>query len=204
MYGQAFMSSNEYRVLKTLGIYFSFTVGLILMYGMNYLVTDDIGIQILFGLSLSSIPTILLLISALTSHSIGKECDYRLNGALHSGGVNALGVLIVVTGLAIIGSNFFDLFFQIVIGVIITSFIGSIIGSVGRDIPFSDKDLEDTYYDQTVIQSPNKFQEATYSDGGYDYLTLGDGSKWYRVTGGIPEPNNWVIYQEDWATSRHR
>tara|TARA_B000000609_G_scaffold9715_1_gene6083 strand:+ start:528 stop:1124 length:597 start_codon:yes stop_codon:yes gene_type:complete len=198
------MSSNENNVMKVLGIYSSFTVGLILMYGLNHLVSDDIGIQILFGLSLSSIPTILLMISALTSHSIGKDCEYRLNGALHSGGVNALGALIVVSGLAIIGSNFFELFFQIVIGIIFTSFIGSMIGSIGRDIPFSDKDIEDTYYDQTIIQSPNKFQEATYSENGYEYLNLGDGSKWYRVAGGSPEPNNWIIYQEDWTASRHR
>ena len=198
------MSSNENNVRKVLGIYSSFTVGLILMYGLNHLVSDDIGIQILFGLSLSSIPTILLMISALTSHSIGKDCEYRLNGALHSGGVNALGALIVVSGLAIIGSNFFELFFQIVIGIIFTSFIGSMIGSIGRDIPFSDKDIEDTYYDQTIIQSPNKFQEATYSENGYEYLNLGDGSKWYRVAGGSPEPNNWIIYQEDWTASRHR
>ena len=198
------MSSNENNILKILGIYSSFTVGLMLMYGMNYLVTDDISIQILFGLSLSSIPTILIMISALTSHSIGRECEYKINGALHSGGVNALGALIVVSGLAIIGSNFFELFFQILIGIIFTSFIGSMIGSVGRDIPFSDKDMEDTYYEQTMIQSPNKFQEATYSKEGYEYLNLGDGSKWYRVAGGFPEPNNWVIYQEDWATSRHK
>ena len=198
------MSSNENNVMKVLGIYSSFTVGLILMYGLNHLVSDDIGIQILFGLSLSSIPTILLMISALTSHSIGKDCEYRLNGALHSGGVNALGALIVVSGLAIIGSNFFELFFQIVIGIIFTSFIGSMIGSIGRDIPFSDKDIEDTYYDQTLIQSPNKFQEATYSENGYEYLNLGDGSKWYRAAGGSPEPNNWIIYQEDWTASRHR
>ena len=198
------MSSNEHNILKILGIYSSFTVGLMLMYGMNHLVTDDISIQILFGLSLSSIPTILILISALTSHSIGRECEYKINGALHSGGVNSLGALIVVSGLAIIGSNFFELFFQILIGIILTSFIGSMIGSVGRDIPFSDKDMEDTYYEQTMIQSPNKFQEATYSKEGYEYLNLGDGSKWYRVAGGFPEPNNWVIYQEDWAASRHK
>ena len=198
------MSSNENNVMKVLGIYSSFTVGLILMYGLNYLVSDDIGIQILFGLSLSSIPTILLMISALTSHSIGKDCEYRLNGAFHSGGVNALGALIVVSGLAIIGTNFFELFFQIVVGIIFTSLIGSMIGSIGRDIPFSDKDVEDTYYDQTIIQSPNKFQEATYSENGYEYLNLGDGSKWYRVAAGFPEPNNWIIYQEDWTASRHR
>ncbi|MGB1548920.1 MAG: hypothetical protein ACPHA0_01065 [Candidatus Poseidoniaceae archaeon] len=198
------MSSNENNVMKVLGIYSSFTVGLILMYGLNYLVSDEIGIQILFGLSLSSIPTILLMISALTSHSIGKDCEYRLNGALHSGGVNALGALIVVLGLAIIGSNFFELFFQIVIGIIFTSFIGSMIGSIGRDIPFSDRDIEDNYYNQTIIQSPNKFQEATYSENGYEYLNLVDGSKWYRVAGGFPDPNNWIIYQEDWAESRHR
>ena len=198
------MSADEHNVLKVLGIYSSFTIGLILMYGLNYLVADDIGIQILFGLSLSSIPTILLAISALTSHSIGKECEYRLNGAFHSGGVNALGALIVVSGLAIIGSNFFELFFQIVIGIIFTSFIGSMIGSIGRDIPFSDKNLEDTYYNQTAIQSPNKFQEATYSEDGYEYLDLGDGSKWYRVAGGFPEPNNWIIHQKDWTASRHK
>ena len=198
------MSSNENNVLKVLGIYSSFTVGLIVMYGLNHLVSDDIGIQILFGLSLSSIPTILLMISAFTSHSIGKDCEYRFIGALHSGGVNALGALIVLFGLAIIGSNFFDLFFQIEIGIIFTSFIGSMTGSIGRDIPFSDKNIEDTYYDQNILQSPNKFQEATYSENGYEYLNLVDGSKWYRVAGGFPDPNNWIIYQEDWTASRHR
>lgn len=195
------MSNDKDQALKVLGIYFSFTIGLIIIYVINTIDTDDIGIQILFGLSIASIPTLLLVISALTSHSIGNTCEYRLQGAIYSGGINSVGVLVVVTGLAIIGANLFGLVLQIVFATFVTGFIASMSGSIGTNIPFSSSDFEETDFQQKMIEPPDRSTPSAYSKDGYEWIHLEDGTTWYRFGGGFPDPNTWNLHQPEWSST---
>ena len=195
------MSGDFIRARNILGIYLSFSVGLVLLFVINELATDDLKTSFLLSLSIFSITLLVLVISSLTSNWMGQNCDYKLQSALLSAGANMLGVILIALGLAVLGVdlsslNFSSLVFQIIIASGFTSVISSLIGSIGRDVPFAkSSDLNEDEYFAPQIDRPHRSIPAAYEENGYEWLHRDDGTTWFRIGGGFPDPNNWEQYE---------
>ena len=197
------VSNHQQQFVKVIGIYIALTVGFLIMFMINSIVLDNLEIEILFATSILSLPMLLLVISALTSYSYASISyyEYRIQGAILSGATNSAGVIIVAFGLAIIDVNISELVFQIIIGVFVAGFIASISGSIGTETPYRNTDFDEFDLQQEIIQSPDRSTPAGYSKDGYEWLHLQDGTTWYRVGGGFPDPNKWQLYQTEYSTS---
>ena len=190
------MDGDLIRARNILGVYLSFSVGLVLLFVFNELATDDVGTTILLGLSIFSIALLVLVISSLTSNWMGQTCDYKLQSALFSAGANMAGVVFIALALAVLGVDFSSLVIQIIIASGGTSVILSFTGSFGRDVPFAKpSDLDEDEYFAPRIEPPQRSIPAAYEENGYEWLHLDDGTTWYRVGGGFPDPNNWELYK---------
>ena len=190
------MDGDLIRARNILGVYLSFSVGLVLLFVFNELATDDVGTTILLGLSIFSIALLVLVISSLTSNCMGQTCDYKLQSALFSAGANMAGVVFIALALAVLGVDFSSLVIQIIIASGGTSVISSFTGSFGRDVPFAkSSDLDEDEYFAPRIEPPQRSIPAAYEENGYEWLHLDDGTTWYRVGGGFPDPNNWELYK---------
>ena len=190
------MDGDLIRARNILGVYLSFSVGLVLLFVFNELATDDVGTTILLGLSIFSIALLVLVISSLTSNWMGQTCDYKLQSALYSAGANMAGVVFIALALAVLGVDFSSLVIQIIIASGGTSVISSFTGSFGRDVPFAkSSDLDEDEYFASRIEPPQRSIPAAYEENGYEWLHLDEGTTWYRVGGGFPDPNNWELYK---------
>jgi hypothetical protein len=191
------------RAINIVGIYLSFSVGLVLLFVFNDLITDDIGTTFVLALSIFSIALLIIVISCLTSNWMGQTCDYKLQSAYWSTAANLTGVVLVVFGLAIVGIDFSDLVIQILMASGGASFVSSLIGSYGRDVPFSKPRDEirinknKSYASRNKTPPPSKSFPASSEENGYEWLQLEDGTTWWRVAGGFPEPNGWEFYNPE-------
>ena len=190
------MDGDLIRARNILGVYLSFSVGLVLLFVFNELATDDVGTTFLLGLSIFSIALLVLVISSLTSNWMGQTCDYKLQAALFSAGANMAGVVFIALALAVLEVDFSSLVIQIIIASGGTSVISSFTGSFGRDVPFTkSSDLDEDEYFAPRIEPPQRSIPAAYEENGYEWLHLDDGTTWFRVGGGFPDPNNWELYK---------
>jgi hypothetical protein len=197
------MRGDFSKATDIVGIYFSFSFGLVLLFVFNDLITDDIGTTFVLGLSIFSIALLIIVISCLTSNWMGQTCDYKLQSAYWSAAANLTGVVVIVLGLAIMGIDFSDLVIQILIASGGASIVSSLIGSYGRDVPFLKPrdgirlDKNKSFAPKKRTPPPSKSFPASSEENGYEWLQLEDGTTWWRVAGGFPEPNNWELYKND-------
>ena len=199
MSGDGEYSFNEiFPLVRILGIYASLTIGMIVFFGINKLFDDDFAGQFFFATSVMAIPIILILLSVLTSHEIGKNCKTRIQGATIAGGINSIGVIFVRIGLVVIGLDFSEIVIQLICASFASGFLGSLSGSLGTKIPFSKPPAEkNVEYHEPKNEPPSRFDPASYSDAEFEWLHQGDGTTWYRTEGGFPDPNIWIEYIVD-------
>ena len=192
-------SFNElFPFVRILGIYVSLTIGIIILFGINELFDDDIAGKFFVATSVLALPMILILLSVLTSHEIGKNCKTRIQGATIAGGINSLGVIVVRIGLVVIGLDFSEMVIQLIFASFASGFLGSLSGSLGTKIPFSKPTAgKSVEYHEPKNEPPSRFAPASYSDAEYEWLHQEDGTIWYRTEGGFPDPNKWIEYIAD-------
>ena len=190
------MDGDLIRARNILGIYISLTIGLLALFIFNELATDDLATAIFLRSSLVSVPLLLLVIASLSSCWMGQTCDYKLHGVLYSSGANMAGVILLGLGLAVIEYDIFPFIIQIVFSSVIVCVLSSLIGSYGRNNAFAKtSDLDEDDYFTPRIEPPQRSVPAAYEENGYEWLHLDDGTTWYRVGGGFPDPNNWELYK---------
>ena len=184
------------RARNILGVYLSFSIGLVFLFVFNEIATDDLAMGIILRASLVSVPLVLLVIASLTSCWMGQTCDYKLQGMLYSSAFNMVGAILVSLALAILEHDIFPIITQIVFSLGIVCVLSSLIGGYGRNIPFAkSSDLDEDEYFELRIEPPQRSIPAAYEENGYEWLHLDDGTTWYRVGGGFPDPNNWELYK---------
>ena len=195
-FGSGDMKPTRFQHLKILGLYVAFAIGILSLFIVNEIISDDVGVKVLLGASILALAMVLVGTSALTSYRVGHTCETRLEGAASAGSVNAAGALIVAGALALLDVDFSELIIQITIASFLTGFFSSFVGSMGLGIPFTKPDdlQEDDLDDRTAVR-PDRTMPATSSGDGYDWLQLEDGTTWYRVAGGFPDPNHWNPFE---------